>query len=74
MRVTIKLFATLRQGMFDEAIRDVPEGTTIGELIDGLNLAEGHVTLVFLNGRHSGTGASLSDGDVVSLFPPIGGG
>ena len=74
MRVTIKLFATLRKGRFDAATMEFPEGTTVNEIIRKLSLPQDEVTLVFINGRHSEVTATPSDSDTIALFPAVGGG
>jgi molybdopterin converting factor small subunit len=74
MLITIKLFATLRKGRFEETTRDFPQGTTVGGIVRELDLPEKEVTLIFINGRHADFATVLADGDVLSLFPPVGGG
>ena len=74
MEITIKLFATLRNGLFDEEKREVFQGATIGEVIKNLNIPGNQVTLILLNGRHAWPDTELKNGDILSLFPPIGGG
>jgi len=32
------------------------------------------IAIIMINGRHGEHDAALNDGDVVALFPPIGGG
>ena len=74
MKITIKLFATLQKGMFEEETREVGRNMTVGEVIRGLNIPGNQATLILLNGRHAQPDAELHDGDTLSLFPPIGGG
>ncbi|HVN97479.1 MAG TPA: MoaD/ThiS family protein [Syntrophorhabdaceae bacterium] len=74
MHVTVKLFATLRKDRFDIKEVDVPEGTTVGEMIQRVGIPDTEVTLVFINGHHRLTDAKLTHGDTLALFPPIGGG
>jgi molybdopterin converting factor small subunit len=74
MHITVKLFATLRQGKFDIDTLDLPPGTTIGYIVKNLGIPEKEVTLIFVNGRHSDFTSELHDGDVLALFPPVGGG
>lgn len=74
MLITIKLFATLRKGRFEEKTADFPSETTAGAVVRELGLPEKEVTLIFINGRHADFATALADGDVLSLFPPVGGG
>lgn len=74
MKITVKLFATLRTGRFDETVLDI-EGTAVIEyLLELLNLKHEEVAIIMINGRHCGRNTVISEGDVVALFPPIGGG
>ncbi|OPY82221.1 MAG: ThiS family protein [Syntrophorhabdus sp. PtaU1.Bin153] len=74
MRVTTKLFATLRRGRFDIDTFDLPEGATVDDIITKLGIPENEVTLIFVNGRRADRATQLADGDSVALFPPVGGG
>jgi molybdopterin synthase sulfur carrier subunit len=74
MKVTIKLFATLRKGRFDMETRKYSPGTRISQVIHGLNIPKDQVSIIFVNNRHAEPDRQLDDGDVVAFFPPIGGG
>ncbi len=74
MQVLIKLFATLRNGRFEEEVHEFPPGTTISGVIETLGLPGSQVTLILLNGCHALPSSELHEGDTLSLFPPIGGG
>lgn len=74
MKITVKLFATLRQGRFDIDTFELPSGTTVGEIVEQLRIPEREVTLIFINGRHGDVTSEVHNGDTVALFPPVGGG
>lgn len=74
MNVEVRLFATLREGRFKRCTMELPDPTTLGDLVGQLEIAEGDVSLPLVNGRFSDLTVELADGDVVSLFPPVGGG
>jgi sulfur carrier protein len=74
MQVTVKLFATLRQGRFDIDILDLPPGTKIIDVVQRLGIPEREVTLIFVNGLHREFLTELHDGDTLAMFPPVGGG
>lgn len=74
MQVTVKLFATLRQGRFKVETRDYPEGKTIREIIEELAIPEEELALILVNGRDAELEQPLRDGDTLALFPPVGGG
>ena len=79
MRVTVKLFATLARFKSDaKAGRafevDLPEGATVQDLIDTLKIPPEETHIVFINNSIQEPGKNLKDGDVVGMFPPVGGG
>lgn len=74
MTVTVKLFATFRDGRFKEERRNYPEQTTIGQIIEQLELPEAELGAILLNARHVEKDVVLHDGDTLSIFPLVGGG
>ena len=72
--VTVKLFATLAGGQPPVREMSLPEGITVGALAGLLALPREQVRLAFVNGRHAGDEQPLAEGDVLALFPPVGGG
>lgn len=74
MHITIKLFATLQDGRFREEVRELPDGTTVSDIRRLLAIPDDLPTLNFVHGRHVTNDAKLQEGDVLALFPPIGGG
>lgn len=74
MHVIVKLFATLRKERFEVNVLEFPDEVTAGEIIGRIGIPSTEITLIFINGRHSTPEAKLAEGDVLALFPPIGGG
>ena len=74
IKITVKLFASLRKGRFEKKTREYSSGTRIKQVIDELNIPREQAAIVFVNNRHAKLEHRLSDGDVVAFFPPIGGG
>jgi molybdopterin converting factor small subunit len=74
MTVTVKLFATFREGRFKIEQRSYPETTTIGQVIEQLELPEDQLGAILLNARHVEKDVVLQDGDTLSIFPLVGGG
>jgi sulfur carrier protein ThiS len=84
MRITFKLYASLgeylpadrRQG--NEVQLDVPEGSTILQVIEPYNLPMKLVHLVLVNGHFIAPEQrgmhALVEGDVLAIWPPIAGG
>jgi molybdopterin converting factor small subunit len=79
MRVTVKLFATLVR--FKDGSRtgspfevELPEGSVVQDLIDLLKIPAEETHIVFINNIIEEHHSLLNDGDVVGMFPPVGGG
>jgi sulfur carrier protein ThiS len=74
MIVTIKLFATFRIGRFGEEKREYSPATTVGDILKELNLPIDEIGATLINHKHVEEDQSLQDGDVLSIFPLVGGG
>ena len=74
MLIKVKLFATFRQGRFDENNIDLPMASSVAFLLKHLNISAEQVGILLVNGRSVSVETELSDNDVVSIFPAIGGG
>ena len=74
MQITLKLFATFRNGRFKVEEREIPEGTDCRSIVLGLGLTEEEIGIILINGRHGELDQKLSHKDTLSLFPLVGGG
>lgn len=84
MNVEFKLFASLtdylpQQGRDGNVLRlEVPEGTTILQMIDRFALPQALVHLVLVNGVYIEPALRaerrLKEGDALAIWPPIAGG
>jgi molybdopterin converting factor subunit 1 len=81
MKVTVKLFARLRQIVGDGTMeRDLTEGATVGDLLHSLHaefprLADFTArTIISVNQEFATPDSPLRDGDEVAIFPPVSGG
>ena len=74
MRITVKLFATFRNGRFDAEVREVPPGTTVSGIVEEMDLPGKEIGIVLVNSRHADLSRVLADGDTVAVFPLVGGG
>lgn len=74
MKVQVKLFAFFREGRFIKEDKELPDGTTAGQVVDHLNIERDEVGVLMLNSRHCKFEAVLQEGDTYAIFPVIGGG
>ena len=78
MRVEVRAFATLRpflpQGTRHAAVFDLPDGSTIRDMMCFLGVPTEMTVLALLNGQEAEPNHALHGGDVVTLFPPLAGG
>lgn len=74
MRVTVKLFAQFRCGRFKEECRDFKLPQSVGQVVADLGIVADEVGVLLVNSRHVSMDAVLVDGDVLGIFPLVGGG
>ncbi|WP_461206773.1 MoaD/ThiS family protein [Clostridium sp. DL1XJH146] len=74
MEVEVRLFATFRQGREKKQKMELEEGTTVRDIVLKLEIDVEEVAILLINGFDGELDRELTDGDVVALFPPVGGG
>jgi molybdopterin converting factor small subunit len=74
MQVKVKLFAYFRDNRFREEMKDLTENTQVGAIVDGLGIDREEVGVLMLNSRHCTFTTILQDGDILAIFPVVGGG
>jgi molybdopterin converting factor small subunit len=74
MRLTVKLFAYFRDNRFVAEVQEYPDTITVGEIVDGLSIDRDEIGITMLNSRHCGFDAVPAEGDILAIFPVIGGG
>ena len=80
VKIELRLFAGLRKKLPPGSPRgkcdlDLPEGTTIGQVLGRMDIPRASAQIVLINGDHDRDFARpLQDGDVLSVFPPVAGG
>ena len=79
MKVEVHLTATLRAYLppgtrGDRVVMDVPAGTTVDQVVHSLRIPSELERLTVVNGHDAAPDQPLSEGDVLSLFPPLAGG
>ncbi len=72
--IEVRFFATLRQGR--GKITEIPaeEVSTAGDILRRFEIPAEEVAILLINGFHSKPENPVKDGDIISLFPPVGGG
>ena len=53
---------------------EVPDGATVGQILEMLNLPESEAKIITVNGRHTYRGKTLREGDVLQVVPVLCGG
>ena len=74
MVVEVKLFATFREGRFNEKELELPEESSIGDLLKCLKISEKDAKVLIVNGQAVSVEHKLNNNDVIAIFPPIAGG
>ncbi|MDW7649830.1 MAG: MoaD/ThiS family protein [Bacillota bacterium] len=74
MQITVKLFATLRTNRFKAENREYPEGSTVLDVANDLDIPKEELAITMVNGIILEPETVLQDGDTLSIFPPVGGG
>ena len=84
MQVEVRMFMEYRQYLPEDAVEGktqvtVEEGITVDGLLTQLGIPLDEPKILVINGISHGAcgsvpGHKLKDGDVVSIFPPVGGG
>lgn len=74
MKIEIRLFATFREGREKKQVLEITEDVNIIGILKILNINKEEVAILLLNGMDGGFDRKLKDGDILSIFPPVGGG
>lgn len=78
MKITVKLFATLRDHMHNHSNGAcevaVHETATVQDVLALFRIPDDIPKIILINGVQKSTGDTLHDGDTLSVFPPIAGG
>lgn len=74
MTIKVKTFATLQTIFPPVDSYRINPGDTVLDVMNSLNIPGEKVTIIFINNKHAEVSTVLKNGDVLGLFPPIGGG
>ena len=74
MVITVRLFAMFREGRFAEKDLELPQGGSLADLMEYLNIPEKDSKVLRINGLSASVEDKLSNADIVAVFPVIAGG
>ncbi len=77
MKLRVELQAYLQQYSPNDTDRfdyEMPDGATAGDLIRKLNVPEDLASVIIVGDANTSTAHVLSDGDNVTIVPPLAGG
>ena len=72
--IEVRLFAGLRQGRQKIYQMEPDSISTVQDIMDRLSIDRKEVNILLVNGFHQKPETEVKDGDIVSLFPAVGGG
>ena len=74
MKIGVRLFAYFREGRDKKLFLEFDDPVTPADIFKKININEEEVAILLINGRDGKANTELNDNDVLSLFPPVGGG
>lgn len=72
--IEVRFFATLRENRGKIAQLSADGISDAGDILRHYKIPVEEVSILLINGFHSKPEDKVKDGDIVSLFPPVGGG
>lgn len=74
MKVEVRLFAFFRENRWKRQVMEYKAGSTLADIIKEIGIELEEVSIGLLNGIDGSLDREVKDGDVLALFPPVGGG
>ncbi len=74
MEVEIRLFASFRNGRWKCKRLSYSDRTIISDILNSLEINNDEIGMILVNGVYQNSEYVLSDGDILSIFPPVAGG
>lgn len=72
--IEVRLFATFREGREKIYYMDAEKIKRASDALDILEIPQEEVAICLINGRHSSIDKEVQNGDILAVFPPVGGG
>lgn len=74
MKIEVRLFAYFRNGRWKRQDMEFKDGSTLADIIREIGIKEEELSIGLINGRDGSLDREVKNGDVLALFPPVGGG
>ncbi len=72
--IEVRLYATLREGRGKIVTLEPEKAANARAVLNLLEIPVEDVAILLINGFHKKPEDTVKDGDVLALFPPVGGG
>ena len=72
--IEVRVFATLRQGREKITMLSSDAIACAADILERRNIEKRDVSILLINGFQKTPDTPVTDGDIVALFPPVGGG
>ena len=72
--IEVRLFATLREGRGKILHLDAASISVARDIVRQLEIPAEEVAILLINGFHQKPETPVNNGDIVAIFPPVGGG
>ena len=72
--IEVRLFAGLREGRQKIYQMEADSVKNVQDIMDALHIRRSEVNILLINGFHQKPETEVKEGDIVSLFPAVGGG
>ena len=72
--IEVRVFATLRQGRDKVTMLPAEGFSKAGDIIRHMDIPAEEVSILLINGFHKKPEDAVKAGDIIALFPPVGGG
>lgn len=72
--IEVRLYATLREGRGKIVMLEPEKAANARAVLNHLEIPVEDVAILLINGFHRKPEDTVKDGDVLALFPPVGGG
>ncbi len=72
--IEVRLFATLRENREKILYLESSQHKSVEDILISLSIPIDEIAICLINGFHNKVNALVKDNDIISLFPPVGGG